>query len=157
MLIPHVVNTEADKIFVNILNNQTVALKDGDLVVWNTATPDGVRTTQAATATLGLFVGAADGAIAAAGYGLVQAYGYKSSVAHIDDTATASAAGDVFAPVAAKDYAAYSKTATGLDGFLFCGEAVVTDSTVAETTKKFFIRALALPMLALTGIGQFLA
>ena len=142
MLIPHVVNTEADKIFVNVLNNQTVALKDGDLVVWNTSTPDGVRTTQPATETLGLLVGAADGAIAAAGYGLAQSYGYKAAVAHIDDTATASTAGHIFVAVAAEDYCKYSATGDGTTGFLFCGEAVITDSTIVETTKKFFIKCM---------------
>jgi hypothetical protein len=130
------------KCFVNILNNQTVALADGDLVVWNVSTPDGVRTTQAAAATLSLLVGAADGAIAASGYGLAQAYGYKSAVAHIDDTATPTTAGDIFVPVASKDYCKYSAGSDGKTGFLFAGEAVVTDSTPAETTKKFFIRAL---------------
>ncbi len=142
MLIPHVVNTEADKVFVNILNNQTVALADGDLVVWNVSSPDGVRTTQPVTATLSLFVGVADGAIAASGYGLAQAYGYKAAVAHIDDTGTATTAGDIFVPVNTKDYAAYSAASDGKTGFLFAGEAVITDSTPAETTKKMFIKAL---------------
>jgi hypothetical protein len=65
MNIPHVVSTEADTVFVNILNNQASALSDGDAVAWNTATPDGVRTTQPTTATLSLFTGLANGAIAA--------------------------------------------------------------------------------------------
>ncbi len=142
MLIPHVVNTEADKIFVNVLNNQTVALKDGDLIAWNVATPDGVRTTQPVTATLSLFCGVADGAIAAAGYGLAQSYGYKSAVAHIDDTSTPSTAGDIFIPVTGVDYAKYSAASDGKSGFLFCGETVITDSTPAETTKKMFIKAM---------------
>ena len=142
MFIPHVVNTEADKVFVNVLNNQTVATVDGDLLVWNVSSPDGVRVTQPAAATLSLFVGVSDGAIAASGYGLAQAYGYKSAVAHIDDTATATTAGTVFVPVAGQDYAAYSIDGTGKEGFLFAAEAVVTDSTPAETTKGMFIRAL---------------
>ena len=142
MLIPHVVSTEADKVFVNVLNNQASALVDGDLIVWNTATPDGVRTTQPLTATLSLLVGVADGAIAASGYGLAQAYGYKSVVAIIDSTTTAYAAGDILIPVTAKDYAARSAASDGKSGFLFAGEAVITDSTVAEVTIKGFIRAL---------------
>jgi hypothetical protein len=142
MMIPHVVQTEADKVFVNILNNQSVALSDGDLVVWNTSSPDGVRTTQPATATLSLLVGAADGAIAAGAYGLAQAYGYKAAVAHIDDTGTATAAGDIFIPVNGQDYAKYSATSDGKTGFLFAGEAVVTDSTPAKTTKKFFLKCM---------------
>ena len=142
MLIPHVVNTEADKVFVNILNNQSSALVDGDLVVWNTSTPDGVRTTQPVSATLSLFVGVADGAIAASGYGLAQAYGYKSAVAIIDSTTTAIAAGDILIPVNAVDYAARSGASDGKSGFLFAGEAVITDSTVAEVTKKGFIKAM---------------
>src|SRR5574342_990540 len=95
MLIPHVVSTEADKVFVNVLNNQTAALADGDAVVWNTSSPDGVRTTQAAATTLSLLVGISDGAISASAYGLAQAYGYKSAALVTVDTTVSIVAGDI--------------------------------------------------------------
>lgn len=148
MLIPHVVQTEADKVYVNILNNQTVALSDGDAVVWNIATPDGVRTTQVAVGTFSLFVGIADGAIASSAYGLAQAYGFKSAVLISNDTSTAIVAGDILIPVAAQDY--LTRTNSGGDvaiygvggtGFVMAAEAVATAAT-AQTTYKAFIRAL---------------
>jgi len=144
MLIPHVVQTEADKVFVNILNNQTVATADGDAVVWNTSTPDGVRTTQPAAATLSLFVGISDGAIAASAYGLAQAYGYKAAALVSNDTSTAIAAGDVLIPVAAQDY--LNREFSGGDvatlmGWVFAAESVATAATT-QVTYKVFIRAL---------------
>jgi hypothetical protein len=142
MLIPHVVQTEADKVFVNVLNCQTAALSAGDLVSWYSTSPDGVRTSQPATNELSLFVGVADSAIAASGYGLAQAYGYNSAVLTTNDTSKAIVAGSVIVPVASKDYAAYSAAGTGANGILMAGEAYATDSTPVSATKKAFVRAL---------------
>lgn len=145
MLIPHVIQTEADKVFVNVLNNQTVAVQDGDVLVWNTSTPDGVRTTQAAAGTLSLFVGIADGTIAASAYGLAQAYGYKSAALISNDTATAVAAGDYLWPVAATDalyrYASGGDVAFTSVGWVYAAAAVATAAT-ASATSAVFIRAL---------------
>jgi hypothetical protein len=142
MLIPHVVQTEADKVFVNVLNNQTVSTTAGDVLVWNGTSPDGVRVTQPASATLGLVVGVADSAIAASGYGLAQAYGYNSAVAVTNCTDTALAIGDTLIPVAAVDYLRYEKANLGLDGFFYAAATLATDTTPAETTLGVFIRAL---------------
>ena len=142
MMIPHVVQTEADKIFVNILNNQTVALSAGDFVAWNVATPDGVRTTQPVAATLSLLVGVADSAIAASAYGLAQSYGYNSAALIIDNATTAFAAGNELLPLTGTDHVAYSTASTGLGGFVFAGEAVITDSTPAAVTKKVFLKCM---------------
>jgi len=148
MLIPHVVQTEADKVYVNILNNQTVALSDGDAVVWNVSTPDGVRTTQVAVGTFSLFVGIADGAIASSAYGLAQAYGFKSAVLISNDTSTAIVAGDLLIQVAAQDYLARKDSGgavevygVGGQGYVLAAEAVATAAT-AQATAKAFIRAL---------------
>lgn len=145
MLIPHVVQTEADKVFVNILNNQTVALSDGDVVAWNTSSPDGVRTTQPTASTLSLFVGIAAGSIAASAYGLAQAYGYKSAALISNDTATAVAAGDILLPVAATDhlyrYASGGNVADLGVGQVYAAAAVATAAT-ASATSAVFIRAL---------------
>ena len=142
MLIPHVVSTEADKVFVNVLNNQSSALADGDVVVWNGSSPDGVRTTQAGSATLSLAVGAADGAISASAYGLAQAYGYKSAVNCINNKTTAFAVGNILVPVASQDYLAYSAAGDGKSGFFYAAQTFATNSTPAALTKKVFIRAL---------------
>jgi len=142
MLIPHVVQTEADKVFVNIYNSQSSALSAGDNVVWNTAAPDGVTTTQAVTATLSLFMGVADSAISASAYGLAQTYGYCASCLVTDDTSVAVAAGDMLVPVTSVDYLDYSATGTGSAGFVFAAEAIATDSTPAAATKKVFLKCM---------------
>ena len=142
MLFPHVVNTEADKAFVNTLNTQAVALSAGDAVQWDTATADGVRTLQPTTAALSLFVGLADSAIAASAYGLAQAYGYRAEGLVTNGTSIAVAAGDILVPTNAADYLSYSATSTGTSGFVYAGEAFATATTPAAAVKKVFIRAL---------------
>lgn len=141
MMIPHVVQTEADKVFVNILNNQTVSVTDGDAVVWNTSTPDGVRTTQPLTATLSLFVGLVDGTVASGAYGLAQAYGYKSTSLIIGTTAQTIVAGNILVATNSADYLSFSAASDGKTGFVFAAETVAQSSTT-PTSKKVFIRAL---------------
>lgn len=143
MLIPHVVQTEADKVFVNILNNQASALSDGDAVAWNTSSPDGVRTTQPVTATLSLFVGLSEGSIAASAYGLAQAYGYKSTASVTNTTNTAIVAGDILIPVTSVDYLNRSGASDGKTGFVFAAAAVSTATTPGLVTAGgVFLRAL---------------
>ena len=142
MLIPHVVQTEADKVFVNILNNQSAALSDGDAVVWNGASADGVRTTQAAANTVSLFCGIAQGAIAASAYGLAQAYGYKSAALVINDITTTHALGDTLVAVSGQDYLYRSATGGVGTGYAFIAEAFANNATPTAATKKVFIRAL---------------
>lgn len=150
MLIPHVVQTEADKVFVNILNTQAASVTDGEAVVWDASSPDGVRTTQAVTATLGLFVGLVDGTIAASAYGLAQAYGYKASAVVTSDTVTAAmVAGSCLIPLEETDALQVSVTgaasyvAQGTNGVGFCYLAeALTDTGDVQTGKKVFVRAL---------------
>lgn len=142
MMIPSVVQTQADKVFVNVLNNQSVAVADGDSLIWNISTPDGVRTTQPLSATLSLFVGLADGAIAASGYGLAQAYGYKAVGAIINSDTVVIVAGDILIPVNSEDYLKRSGASDGLTGYVYNGATLATDTTPAETTGVVFIRAL---------------
>jgi len=143
MLIPHVVQTEADKVFVNILNNQSSSVTDGMPVVWNVSSPDGVRTTQPASGTLNLLVGLVDGTIAASAYGLAQAYGYKASASMTNSTGTAVNSGDVLGAVAATNYIMYSAAGTALAaGFIYAAESVATATTPAAAAHKVFIRAL---------------
>jgi len=129
--------------FVNVLNNQGSSVTDGEAVVWNTSTPDGVRTTQPASTTLNLLVGLADGTIAASAYGLAQAYGYKASGSVTQNSTTAIAAGDVLVPVAAADYLGWSATGTALAaGVVYAAESFATSTTPGAAAKKVFIRAL---------------
>ena len=144
MLFPHVVSTEADKAFINVLNVQAATADAGDALVWDTGTSNGVRVTQPVTGTLSLFVGVADSAIAASAYGLVQAYGYRASALIAGDTSITIAVGDILVPVNAADYVSYSKTSTGLDGFIYNGASYGTVSTPASVASlaAVFIRAL---------------
>jgi hypothetical protein len=135
MLIPHVVQTEADKVFINILNNQAVSVTDGDLVAWNVSTPNGVRTTQPVTATLSLLCGVVDGTIAAGAYGLAQAYGYKAACLVTGDPTHAIVAGDILLPDVTvgtePDYAGWAAASDGTTGFLFAAEAVASSAAAA--------------------------
>jgi hypothetical protein len=144
MLIPHVVQTEADKVFINIYNSQAAAVTDGDLVAWNTSSPDGVKTTQPITATLSLLCGVVDGTIAAAAYGLAQAYGYRATCLVTGDPTTAIAAGDILIPDATvgtdPDYAGWSVASNGTSGFLFAAEVVA--SSAAAAAVKVFIKCM---------------
>jgi len=151
MLIPHVVATEADKVFVNILNVQAASVTDGEAVVWDTGTPDGVRATQAATATLGLFIGLVQGTIAAGAYGLAQVYGYKATGRFSGESETVAVAGAMLLPVAAADHLAVAGGATNPSivaaasggaptGFLYLAESLAASE--GEAAAKVFIRAL---------------
>lgn len=150
MKFSHVVNTEADKVWVNVLNVQAVSVTDGECVVWDVGTADGVRATQPAAATLGLAVGLVDGTIAVSAYGLCQAYGYKPVGQYSTDTAT-GAAGDCLAPTAAADYltnagatgvsSAYVAAAAGQHNSFFYAAETRADTIVLAST-KVFIRAL---------------
>ena len=142
MLLPHVVQTESDRVFVNVYNSQAAATADGDALVWNTSSPDGVKTTQPLTATLSLFVGISDGAIGAAAYGLAQAYGYKTYGLITNNTTVAVAAGDILIPVDQANYLNRSAASDGKTGFVFAAAAVATATTPAAAKSGVFIRAL---------------
>jgi hypothetical protein len=142
MMIPHVVNTEPEKVFVSFLNVQAVVVNAGDAVVWDVGTADGVRATQPVTATLSLFLGIVDNDTAASAYGLAQAYGYRAAALVTNDTSVAVVAGDILVPVNATDRLARSAASDGKTGFVFAGEAFATATTPAAALKKVFIRAL---------------
>lgn len=143
MLIPHVVSTEPEKVFVNVLNVQAVTVQAGDVVVWDVGTADGVRTTQPVTATLSLVVGVVDTDIATLSYGLVQNYGYRAAGALItNDTSVAVVAGDILIPVTATDRLARTSASDGKAGFIYAAEAFATATTPAAALKKVFIRCL---------------
>lgn len=142
MMIPHVVQTEADKVFVNFLNVQAVQSDIGDVIVWDTATSDGVRATQPVTATLSLIVGIVDGNTAVSAYGLAQVYGYRAQALVTNDTSNAIAAGDILIPVTATDRLVRSAASDGKTGFIYAGEAYATNTTPVAALKKVFLRLL---------------
>lgn len=130
------------------MNTQAVAADDGDAVVWDISSPDGVRVTQPATATLGLFVGLVNGTVAASGYGLAQVYGYKS-VGNVSTDTDTGTAGDILTCAAAADYlviaaatgaTAYLAAATPGAGWAFVAEN--TTVTITNASLKVFLRAL---------------
>lgn len=142
MMIPHVVQTEADKVFVNFLNVQAVTVQNGDVIAWDTGTADGVRATQPLTATLSLFMGICDQDTLASTYGLAQVYGYRSQALLTNDTSVSVLAGDILIPVTATDRLARSAASDGKTGFIFAGESYVTNTTPVAALKKVFLRAL---------------
>jgi len=143
MLIPHVVQTEPEKVFVNFLNVQASTVQAGDAVAWDSGTADGVRATQPVTATLSLFLGIVDADVPASSYGLAQVYGYRGVGALItNDTSVSVLAGDILIPVTATDRLARSAASDGKTGFVFAGEAYNTNTTPVAALKKVFIRAL---------------
>jgi hypothetical protein len=142
VLFPHVVNTQADKVFVNVLNDQAATADAGDSLCWDTSSPDGVRSTQPTTAALSLFVGIVDAPIAASAYGLVQAYGYRASALITNNTSVSCLAGDILIPVNAVDYLARSAASDGKTGFVFNAVTITTATTPAAALGGVFIRAL---------------
>jgi hypothetical protein len=142
------VQTEADKVYVNIYNAQASSVTDGMPVVWDVTSPDGVRTSQPATATLGLFVGLVDGTIAASAYGLCQAYGYKAVGLVTNDASVTISVGATLCPIAAVNAlevaaaGAYPTAGAVNSGWVFAAEAYDSGTTPAAASKKVFIRAL---------------
>lgn len=136
--------TDAEKVFVIVQNVAGATMTAGYACVWDISSPDGVRVSKPATATLSLFVGLVDKDIADQAYGLVQAYGYRSAGYVINGT-TAIAAGNILIPEDALWSLKYSAASDGKSGFVYAGEAVtsVTQTTLSTAAnKKVFIRAL---------------
>ena len=141
MLIPHVVSTEADKVFVNVLNTNSTTVSDGEALAWEGGTPDGVRTSYPTASTLGLFVGLALGSIAASAYGLAQAYGFKSVGSVSGDAITL--VGEYLLPTAAVGYLTSTETVYAdptQNAFAYAGASM--SSGTAPVNIAVFIRAL---------------
>src|SRR5512135_2235741 len=103
MLFQRVNRTDAEKVFIIVYNVSAATMTAGYACVWDITSPDGVRVSKPATATLALFVGIANSDIADSSYGLVQVYGYRQTAYCINDTSL-SAAGDIMIPVNAQWY-----------------------------------------------------
>jgi hypothetical protein len=144
MLLQRVNRTDAEKVFTICQNVAGATITAGYAAVWDGSSPDGVKVTKPATATLSLFVGLANSNIADSSYGLFQVYGYKSQAFLTNDTSTAVAIGDILVPVNAAWYLDYSAASDGKTGFVYAGQtfATATAGAVAAANKKVFIRAL---------------
>jgi hypothetical protein len=143
MIFQRVNREDAEKIFIIVFNVAGATVTANYPVVWDTGTPDGVRVTKPATATLGLFVGLANKDIADSAYGLIQAYGYRASAYMTNTTDVAITAGNPLKCVAAQWYLTDGGASTGLNGLVYAGEAyAIHETTPSATTKKCFVRAL---------------
>jgi hypothetical protein len=132
-----------DAVFTVARNVQASALSAGEAVVWDSsASVDGVRVSQPATATLSLFHGIAGEAVADSAYGRFQLHGYKAEASVTDHTTQAVAAGDILIPVDGQNYLARSAASDGKTGFVYAAAAVATATTPAAANRKVLIRAL---------------
>ena len=70
-------NTDPEKVYVQIKNGATTALALGSVVTFDyTTAADGITCIYPTTAMLNAMAGVSPGALAAGGYGFVQAYGH---------------------------------------------------------------------------------
>jgi len=135
---------DAEQAYILVQNVSGAALVAGYAAVWDISAPDGVRVSKPATATLSLFAGIADDAIADQAFGLLQCFGYRSAGYVINGT-TAVAAGDILVPENAAWSFVRSAASDGKTGFVYAGESVasVTQTTLSTAAnKKVFIRAM---------------
>lgn len=143
MLFKRVSRTEAEKVFMVAKNVSGSTATAGYALVFDVgASVDGVRVTQASATDLQAFAGIADSDIANNDYGLLQVYGYRSSVRIYASTGS-SVAGDNLNVVAAQ-WGLTPATVTGTSkafGFL-CEAVAASSSSQYLTTAKAFIRAL---------------
>lgn len=143
MLFPRVVpSSQAETAFAAVYNVAGATVSAGGVVVWDTATADGIRVTKPATAVLGLVVGVAPVAIPDSTVGIVQVYGYNSATYVTNHTATTVAAGDILVAVDGQWHLGRSSTSTGISGFFHAGQTFAIATTPAAATGKVFIRAL---------------
>lgn len=143
MLFKRISRNSAETAFVVVKNVSGSTITSGYSCVFDVgASADGVRVTQASATDLQAYAGVADADIANNDFGLVQVYGYRSSVYIYSSTGT-SAAGDELITVAA-DWG-LTPQATSADakswGFL-CAAVSASSSSQFHTTAAAFIRAL---------------
>ncbi len=142
MLFKRLNRTDAETVFIIAQNVSGSTVTAGYSVVFDTgASVDGVRVTKASSTDLQAFAGVADADMASNAYGLVQVYGYRSSI-YIYSSTGSSATGDNLSAVA--DWGMTPATAVGTSkafGFL-CEAITASASSQFHLTAKAFIRAL---------------
>lgn len=146
MLFKRISRTDPETVFIVVKNVSGGTLTAGYACAFDvSASVDGVRVTQPATASLQAFAGVAHADIADSSYGLVQCYGYRSS-AYIHRSTEKATAGGVelecqnaqwgLTPVGGAISSGQTKA------FAFLCEAVTSSTGTSYTTAKVFIRAL---------------
>jgi hypothetical protein len=143
MLFKRVSRSTAETVFIVARNVSGSTITSGYSCVFDVgASVDGVRVTQASSTDLQAYAGVADSDIANGDYGLIQVYGYRSSVRIYASTGS-SVAGDNLTVVAAQ-WGLTPATSSGSSktfGFL-CEAVAASSSSQFLTTAKAFIRAL---------------
>lgn len=143
MLFKRISRASPEVVFVVAKNAAGATITQGYAANWDTgASADGIRITQSATASLQAFAGIADADIANGDYGLIQVYGYRSSVRIYSSTGS-SAAGDNLGTVNAQwglTPAASVGTSKAF-GFL-CAAVAGSSSSQYLTNAAAFIRGL---------------
>ncbi len=154
MLFKRVNRTDPEQIFVVVFNNEGASLSANNTCQLElaSASVDGVKVRQPDTGNLFAFVGIVDAAIADQAYGLVQIYGYRSTVT-VFQTNTSQATGQPLVPVAGVGYMATSATTlasnttiTFLPIFAVLAESITDSAGSATVNVKAFIRAMTIVM-----------
>ena len=143
MLFKRISRSSPEVVFVVAKNVSGSTITSGYTAVWDvSASVDGVRVTQASATDLQAYAGVADSDIANSAYGLLQVYGYRSSI-YVYSSTGSSAAGDNLTVVADEWGVTPAATAGTSKAFGFLCEAVsASSSSQYHTTAKAFIRAL---------------
>lgn len=143
MLFKRISRSSAETAFIVVNNVSGSTITAGYSCVFDVgASVNGVRVTQASAGDLQAYAGVADSDIANGDYGLVQVYGYRSSV-YIYSSAGSSTSGDELTVVAAEWGLTPQATSGDAKSFGFLCEAVSgSSSSQYHTTAKAFIRAL---------------
>jgi hypothetical protein len=143
MLFKRISRDNAEVAYVVVKNVSGSTMTAGYSGVFDVgASTDGVRVTQASSTDLQAYAGVADSDIANNAYGLVQVYGYRSSL-YIYSSTGSSVAGDELTVVANEWGLTPQATSGDAKSFGFLCEAVsASSSSQYHTTAKGFIRAL---------------
>lgn len=142
MLFQRINRTDAEKVFIICQNVSGSTVTAGYAVVFDTgASVDGVRVTKASATDCGAFAGVADEDIANNGYGKIQVYGYRSSIAIYASTGS-SVTGDGLTCVASWGMTPATSSGSSKQFGFLCEAVTASSSSQFMTTKKAFIRAL---------------
>jgi hypothetical protein len=143
MLFKRVSRAAAEQIFIVVQNVSGSTMTAGYACVFDVgASVNGVRVTQATSTDVQAFAGVADADIANSAYGLIQVYGYRSSI-YIYSSTGSSASGDNLTCVGSSWGMTPATSAGTAKAFGFLCEAITASSSSQfYTTAKAFIRAL---------------
>ncbi len=143
MLFKRVSRSAPEVVYIVVQNVSGGTLTAGYSAVFDVgASVDGVRVTQAASATLQAFAGVADSDIANNAYGLLQVYGYRQTT-YIYSSTGSSVAGDYLSTVAAEWGLTPAATVGTAKAFGFLAEALTASSSSRyHLNCKAFIRGL---------------